>query len=148
MATETVRIFVHKHGMKDTHDDDFYSFVGVPRVGELVFLGRSEPWYRVDQVLNSAEPYQSEIFVTETDLGEVETQAIVKQAEVTKKNRLCYLPETGTWQLEKVGDDGVIYDFAELSAEGAAMRYSKDELQDALLRAVDGLEEVSAPEAA
>lgn len=136
-----MRLYVHRRNDRNESEKAFYSFEKLPNVGEYIFLGPESPWCRVDLVLNSVAPYCNEIYAHEVDLDEDKAQALA-DAQVLRgerKERLIFLPETRSWMLEKISDEDTV-DFVELTNKGAAMRYPKNELLDALRQAVAELE--------
>lgn len=54
--------------------------------------------------------------------------------------RLVFLPETGSWHLERLEERQIIEDRVELTPEGVARRFGRDQVLAALRRAVEELE--------
>jgi len=67
-----MKVFIHfKQNCKPSMENGFWDFETLPDVGEYIFLGQQEtPWFKVELVLNSASPYSSEIFVSQSDIYE------------------------------------------------------------------------------
>lgn len=58
--------------------------------------------------------------------------------------RLVFEPKSGSWILETLeNNETVIMDFSELTPEGVAMRFDRNEVLSSLLQAAEALKELS-----